>query len=85
MGSRLNRSSRTLREPRAYVLPWSLEMAKQIAQAMEAGGQDRGILMDRPFRRERSLDDRPVFHPSPREKLPDKNGQGTPEIFRRPQ
>ena len=73
------------REPRAYVLPWSLEMAKQIARAMEAGGQDRGILMDRPFRRERSLADRPTFNPPPQKKLLDKNGQGTPEIFRRPQ
>ena len=60
-------------------------MANEIARAMADGGQDRGILMDRPFRAERSLDDRPAFHPPPREKLPDKHGQGTPEIFRRPQ
>jgi hypothetical protein len=73
------------REPRAYVLPWSLEMAIEIARAMEQGGQDRGILMEPPFRAERSLEDRPTFHPPPREERPDKNGQGSPEIFRRPQ
>jgi hypothetical protein len=73
------------REPRAYVLPWSLEMAKQIARAMADGGQDRGILMERPFRRDRSLEDRSAFHPPPRDKPPDKGSQGTPEIFMRPQ
>ena len=73
-----------IREPRAYVLPWSLEMAKEIAQAVEEGGQDRGILMDKPFRGEWGLDDRPTFHPPPREAPQDKDGQGTPEIFRRP-
>ena len=72
-------------EPRAYVLPWSLELAKQIARAMEEGGQDRGILMEQPFRAGRSLEDRPIFHPPPRERLANKNGQGVPEIFRRPQ
>ena len=70
-------------EPRAYILPWSVEVAKQILEVLRKGGQERGVMVDRPFNLERSLEDRQAFHPPPQPKAQPKDDQGTPEIFRR--
>ena len=71
-------------EPRAYVLPWSLGLARQIVEALRAGGQARGIMIDRPFDLEQSREDgETLLHPPPPPEAPPKDDQGTPEIFRR--
>jgi hypothetical protein len=72
-------------EPRAYVLPWSLQQALALQQAMseaEAGGT--GVRMSLPL--EGGLDDRePKFWAMPQPALPAKDyGGAAPVIFEPP-
>lgn len=72
-------------EPRAYVLPWDQQQAEELYRALRAGGQERGVVMRRPFGTDKGRDYRPRFHPPPQEAPTSKHDQGTPELFRRPQ
>lgn len=63
-------------EPRAYVLPWDLEIAKKLVGAMREGGQERRVML--------SLEKEPQFHVEPQEAPPPKIAPAAPEIFRRP-
>ena len=62
--------------PRAYALPWDLQMAQQLQEAMQEGqatGTD--VQMSMPF--DPGLDDRdPKFYAAPQQALPDKNYSG---------
>src|SRR5262247_2152596 len=73
-------------EPRAYALPWNMQMAQQLQNAMQesqANGTD--VNMSKPF--EAGLDDRePKFYATPQEALPDKNYSGGETlVFQPPQ
>lgn len=62
--------------PRAYALPWDVQMAQQLQTAMQEG-QAKGtdVQMSMPF--EPGLDDRePKFYAAPQPALPDKNYSG---------
>jgi hypothetical protein len=62
--------------PRAYALPWDMQMAQQLQNAMQEG-QAKGtdVQMSMPF--EPGLDDRdPKFYAAPQPALPDKNYSG---------
>ncbi len=70
-------------EPRAYALPWSKNLARQLHAAQkEAKAEGRSVMMRQPF--ERSLDQMErVFYPEPREAPPPKQvsqGEG-PLVF----
>ncbi len=72
-------------EPRAYMLPWSLELAKQLQDARrEAEQQGTGLGMRLPF--ERSWDNqKPKFYPLPQPALPPKDAPGdAPAHFAHP-
>jgi hypothetical protein len=62
--------------PRAYALPWDMQMAQQLQDAMQEG-QAKGtdVQMSMPF--DPGLDDRdPKFYAAPQRALPDKNYTG---------
>ncbi len=62
-------------EPRAYVLPWDRQLARQL-QGAERESQDKGVpvRMRKPF--ENSMDDREkVFYTAPPPPPPEKPGQ----------
>jgi hypothetical protein len=62
--------------PRAYALPWDMQMAQQLQNAMQEG-QAKGtdVQMSLPF--DPGLDDRePKFYAAPQQALPDKNYSG---------
>lgn len=70
-------------EPRAYVLPWDMQMAQQLQEAMKEG-QTNGtdVQMSMPF--DPGLDDRePKFYAAPQQALPDKNYSGSDTIIYR--
>lgn len=74
-------------EPRYYKLPWSLDLAKQLQEAMREAEKSRsGIAMKLPF--ENSNDpDKPKFYAVPQPKLPEKGGaetEGAPLQYRHP-
>jgi hypothetical protein len=72
-------------EPRAYVLPWSLEAAQQLQEAMnQAEADGSAVHMAMPF--EASLDDRePMFYPMPQPAMPAKEyPEGSPLVHRQP-
>ena len=59
-------------EPRAYVLPWDLELALELQEAMRrAEENDTGIIMRLPFEPSGGRDD-PTFYPLPQPALPPK-------------
>ena len=64
-------------EPRAYVLPWSVEAAQQLQTAMsEAEANGTSVRMTMPV--EPGTDDRdPKFYATPQPATPPKNYQGT--------
>lgn len=64
---------RGIPEPRAYVLPWSRDLAEQLQAAQrEAREQDSRVQMRLPF--ERSLEDRePKFYAMPQPQPPSKD------------
>jgi hypothetical protein len=72
-------------EPCAYVLPWSLEAAQQLQDAMnQAQADGTGVRMGMPF--EASLDDRePMFYAMPQPAMPPKDyPESTPLIHLQP-
>ena len=72
-------------EPCAYVLPWSLQAAQQLQEAMsQAEAEGTGVRMTMPF--EASLDDRePMFYAMPQPATPPKDYQeGGPLVHRQP-
>lgn len=73
-----------LKEPRAYVLPWSRELAQELQEAMrEAEQNDTGVVMNLPF--EPSFDSRePRFYALPQPALPPKDGGRAPEVYEQP-
>jgi hypothetical protein len=74
-----------LDEPRAYVMPWSQEMAQQLQDAQRAAeAEGNGVRMSQPF--ERSWDDRERrFYAPPQPPLPDKQkAKDQPFIFQQP-
>ena len=62
--------------PRAYALPWDMQMAQQLQNAMQEGqANGTDVEMSMPF--EPGLDDRePKFYAAPQPALPDKNYSG---------
>jgi hypothetical protein len=72
-------------EPCAYVLPWSLQAAQQLQDAMSKAEADgTGVRMALPF--EPSLDERePMFYAMPQPAMPPKDYQeGGPLIHQQP-
>lgn len=71
-------------EPRAYVLPWSVQVAQQLQDASsEAQANGTGVRMTMPF--ETSLDDRePMFYAMPQPAMPPKDHQGGPLVYQQP-
>jgi hypothetical protein len=71
-------------EPCAYVLPWSLQAAQQLQQAMsQAEADGTGVRMTLPF--DPSLDDsEPMFHALPQPAMPPKDYEGGPLVYRQP-
>jgi hypothetical protein len=71
--------------PCAYVLPWSLQAAQQLQDAMsQAEAAGTAVRMTMPF--ESSLDDRePMFYAMPQPAMPPKDDQeGTALVHRQP-
>ena len=71
-------------EPRAYVLPWSQELAEQLQSAQREAEENRsGVQMRMPF--EPSLDDREAkFYALPQPALPPKDfNDPPPQVFER--
>lgn len=61
--------------PRAYALPWSLEQAKQLNEAMrEAEANGTKAQMRQGSRRDRATNE-PLFYAEPQEALPNKRAQ----------
>jgi hypothetical protein len=72
-------------EPRAYVLPWSLQAAQQLQDALsQAEADGTGVRLTMPF--ESSLDDRePMFYAMPQPAMPPKDNEGGgPLVYRQP-
>jgi hypothetical protein len=72
-------------EPSAYVLPWSVQAAQQLQEAMsQAEADGTAVRMTMPF--EPSLDDRePMFYALPQTAMPPKDHQGDPPlVYRQP-
>jgi len=72
-------------EPRAYALPWNIQMAQQLHSAMQEGqANGTDVNMSKPF--EAGLDDRePKFYATPQQPLPEKNyGGGVTFMFHQP-
>jgi hypothetical protein len=72
-------------EPCAYVLPWSLQAAQQLQEAMsQAEANGTAVRMTMPF--ESSLDDRePMFYAMPQPAMPPKDYQhGSPLVHQQP-
>ena len=76
-------------EPRYYKIGWSVEVAKQLQEAMrEAEKNGSGMKMELPF--ENSWDkDSPQFYALPQPKLPEKGGEGggggdAPMVYKHP-
>ena len=72
-------------EPCAYVLPWSLQAAQQLQEAMsQAEADGTAVRMTMPF--ESSLDDRePMFYAMPQPAMPPKDYQhGSPLVHQQP-
>jgi hypothetical protein len=73
-----------LDEPRAYTLPWSMELAKQLQEARrKAEEQGTGLGMKLPF--EHSWDKQePKFYPLPQPALPPKDAPAAPQTLEHP-
>jgi hypothetical protein len=71
-------------EPRAYTLPWSIDMAQQLQTAMsDAEAKGTAVQMTMPFHA--GLDDRePKFYAMPQPALPAKDDQGSATFYQRP-
>lgn len=71
-------------EPRSYVLPWDLETAKQLQEAMrEAEANQNGLRMRLPFAN--SLDpEEPKFYALPQPEMPSKDQIDGPTVYSHP-
>ena len=72
--------------PRAYVLPWSEQAARQLHGAQQKAEQEgSGVRMGKPF--ERSEDeDEPMFYAAPQQSMPYKHADGgDPVVVARPE
>jgi hypothetical protein len=71
-------------EPRAYTLPWSMEGAQELQQAMsEAETNGTAVRVMKPF--ESSLDgSEPKFYAMPQPALPEKTRAPGPMVYNRP-
>lgn len=71
-------------EPRSYVLPWDLETAKELQEAMrEAEANQNGLRMRLPFAQ--SFDpDEPKFYAMPQPELPSKDESEEPTVYSHP-
>lgn len=71
--------------PRAYVLPWDLEMAKQLQDAGRTSEETgAGIMMGKPFEPTRD-DQEIIFYAAPQEMLPAKRSDAGGVVrYRRP-
>ncbi len=71
--------------PRAYVLPWSLEMAKQLQDAGRASEETgTGLMMAKPFEPTRDNQEI-IFYAAPQERLPVKRSDAGGAVrYRRP-
>jgi hypothetical protein len=71
-------------EPRAYVLPWSVQAAQQLQEAMsQAQADGTAVRMTMPF--ESGLEDRePMFYAMPQPAMPPKDYQGEPPLVYQP-
>jgi hypothetical protein len=71
-------------EPRAYVLPWSVQAAQQLQDAMgQAEAEGTAVRMTLPF--EPSLEDRePMFYALPQPAMPPKDYERSPLVYRQP-
>ncbi len=64
-------------EPRAYKLPWNMDMARQLREAEgEAAKRKSNVRMKNPFRSQRGENER-VFHAPPRAALPPKPSESS--------
>jgi hypothetical protein len=73
-----------VQEPRAYVLPWSRQLAEQLQAALREAEENRsGVQMRLPF--EPSFDDRePKFYALPQPTLPPKDSDDPPaQVYER--
>ncbi len=71
-------------EPRAYVLPWDEQTAREISEA-EAEGEatDQQVAMKNPFKPSEEMDSEPQFHVPPPPALPAKTPVvESPQTFR---
>lgn len=60
-------------EPKVYALPWSMQTAQELQNAMQQG-ESTGTGVEMTMSLESGLDDRePKFHPIPQSALPNKN------------
>jgi hypothetical protein len=65
-------------EPKVYTLPWSMQTAQNLQNAMEES-EATGTGVEMTMSLESGLDDRePKFHATPQPALPDKNYYGSP-------
>ncbi len=72
-----------VREPRAYEIPWSQNLAQQLQDAMRAAEEtQRGVMMRNPFRRHLALEEEErVFYTPPQEGAPPKAPRARPYQF----
>jgi len=65
-------------EPKVYTLPWSMQTAQNLQDAMQES-EATGTGVEMTMSLDSGLDDRePKFHPTPQPALPDKNYYGSP-------
>ncbi|MGB0629082.1 MAG: hypothetical protein ACPGRZ_00175 [Alphaproteobacteria bacterium] len=64
-------------QPRAYRLPWNMEMAKQLQQAQRSAAKRKSqVRMNRPFGKDRPAQEL-IFHAPPRKAPPPKSPQAS--------
>ena len=69
-------------EPTVYTLPWNVQMAQQLQNAMQEG-EANGTGVEMTMSLESGLDDRePKFHAMPQPALPEKNYNAGPFAYR---
>ena len=61
--------------PRAYVLPWSMENAKQLNEATRQAEAEGTVVQMRKQSRAENESDEPLFYARPQAPLPDKTAQ----------
>ena len=70
-------------EPKVYTLPWNMQMAQQLQDAMQQGeANGTGVEMTMPLSAGVEDEREPKFHAIPQPALPDKNYGGDPVAYR---